>query len=233
MLITGYIHQSIVQEVKKEESISMQQDKKVMEKPEESLSKEEVKKEIPRVEKAKELSPKIEKEPAAKPVYSMPDKKRYESRRRTQQKRLSFKAGLGLAIPSGDIADLFNLGLGIELSGRYLILLSPQMCLLWGLEGYYFLRESGLADVSMSRLLFYGDIRLGQKIETFGIFAQGGLGLYLDILSLESYWYSDTDSEFVIGPRIGGGISIGRFEILGLFHLPERKMFTVMFSFAF
>ncbi|MFX1514249.1 MAG: hypothetical protein ACFFCQ_16870 [Promethearchaeota archaeon] len=148
-----------------------------------------------------------------------------------KKKKFSFRAGLGVAFPTGDWSDLFNLGLG-AMVGNSFSLVQQQMfdlALVGSFGGYIFLRKSGYTDISWTRIFLSGDIRLSLKANQFSIFGQGGAGIYLDILEISDWlWGKAEDSEFRFGPRIGGGIEIGSIEILGLYHLAEDKMFTLM-----
>ncbi len=222
-IVSGYIHQNIV-EVIEEPSEEIKEDiKETKEKKKVELESPE--KEIP--SSIQKTPPKEEKSP---PIYRQRPPRRRE---RATQKRFFPKIGLGIALPSGDLADLFTIGLGSNISGAFLILKEPQISLISGLEAHYFLNKSGYSDVSMSRLILYTDFSIGKKVNNFGFFAEGGIGLYLDLLEVGVYWWSTSDSEFEVGGRAGGGLNIGRFEILGLYHFVERNMFTIMFSYVF
>jgi len=214
IVVTGYIHQSIVEVVEEIKEIPKE------EKPEKA--------------KPKEIGPPTILEREVKEEKPMPTKPQYIPRRKREpQKAFVFKSGAGIAFPSGDWSDLFTIGLGANISGSYSILQQPQLSLIGGIEGLYFFRESGYVDISMSRLLVYGDCRFGKKINSFGFFAEGGLGLYLDILEVDVWWWSATESEFEIGARVGGGISFGNLELMAMYHLVERNMFTIMLSYGF
>jgi hypothetical protein len=213
-VVSGYIHESIV-EVSQE----------IIEVPKKESLREE--------EKKVEVKPPIVQEPPVKEEKAEPVRTRARSRREAPQKAFSPKFGLGLAFPTGDLSDLFSLGLGANFCGSYLISSQPQFNLIGGIEGFYFLRKSGYTDVSMSRLLVYGDCRFSQKINSFGFFAEGGAGLYLDILDIETWWWYATSSEFNIGARVGGGITFGKFEIMAMYHIVKRNMFSIMFSYTY
>ena len=214
IVVTGYIHQSIVEVVEEIKEIPKE------EKPEKA--------------KPKEIGPPTIPEREVKEEKPMPTKPQYIPRRKREpQKAFVFKSGAGIAFPSGDWSDLFTIGLGANISGSYSILQQPQLSLIGGIEGLYFFRESGYVDISMSRLLVYGDCRFGKKINSFGFFAEGGLGLYLDILEVDVWWWSATESEFEIGARVGGGVSFGNLELMAMYHLVERNMFTIMLSYGF
>lgn len=214
-VLSGYIHQSIVE---------------VTEETKEAPMKEEIKATIP-----KAAPPPVIQKPVVSEAKQAPLKRPSPQRQRRSAppNRFSLQTGLGIAFPSGDLSELFTLGLGASLSGRYLILQEPQLLVAAGLEGFIFLNEGIYADVSMTRLLFYGDCRLGKKINNFGIFVESGLGLYLDLLEISVSWWRETESQFKLGARIGGGVSLGKLEIMGLYHLAERNMFTLMLSYVF
>lgn len=214
-VLSGYIHQSIVE---------------VTEEIKEAPKKEEIKETMPQ----EATSPVIQK-PGVSEIKQAPLKRRSPQRQRRSapSKKFSLKTGLGIAFPSGDLSELFNLGLGASFSGSYSIMQNPQLNIVGGIEGFIFLNESTYADVSMTRLLFYGDCRFGKKIDNFGFFVESGLGLYLDMLDINVWWWRETESEFVMGARVGGGISLGKLEILGLYHFAERNMFTVILSYVF
>jgi hypothetical protein len=222
-VISGFVHQNIVEvrEEIKEEIIE-----EVKEVP---------KKEIIEEEKPKEEIPPVAQAPPAKDKRPTQPAPRYPQRRRRQpeQKKFSAGIGLGIAFPSGDISEFFRAGLGANIYGGFLILKEPQINLIGGLEAYYFLNDSLYTDASMSRLLFYADCRIGKKINSFSFFAEGGIGLYLDLLEIWNYWGAASDTEFEVGGRAGGGVAIGKFEIVGMFHFVERNMFTIMFSYVF
>ncbi|MFQ6083951.1 MAG: hypothetical protein ACE5WD_11440 [Candidatus Aminicenantia bacterium] len=190
--------------------------------------------EVVEEEKPPEVSPPVIQEPVVREERLAPVKPRYTPRRRkAPQRAFTSKLGIGVAFPSGDWSDLFTIGLGANISGSYSILSQPQIDLIGGLEGFYFFRESGYVDVSMSRILLFGDCRFGKKINNISFFAEGGLGLYLDILEVEVWWWRTTESEFEIGARLGGGVTFGNFEIMGMYHIVERNMFTIMCSYIY
>jgi hypothetical protein len=147
-----------------------------------------------------------------------------------KKKKYALRVGLGLAFPSGEWADLFNLGLGVMIGNSWSLVQNQtfDVALIGSFDGYIFFRESRYTDISWARLLLAADLRFSLKVEQFSIFGQGGAGVYLDIIEVSDWWGRTSDSEFRFGPRIGGGISFGTIEILGLYHLVEDKMFSLM-----
>ncbi|MCP2520876.1 SH3 domain-containing protein [Candidatus Aminicenantes bacterium AC-335-A11] len=212
-VVSGYIHESVVEVVE----------------------------EIPKVpqikeEKPSEVTPPIQ-EPVKKPTKIKEMGEKYEPQKtyipkKEPMRKLSFRAGLGLSFPSGDWAELFRLGLGLSVGNGYTIVRQPMFDveLLGSLEAHIFFREAGYADISWTRIIGAGDCRFNFNIKPITVFAQGGLGLYLDILEITVWWWKETGSELRIGPRIGGGIAYRNLEVVAMYHMVEDSMFIVIGS---
>jgi len=202
VVVSGYIHQSIVEVLEE-----------IKEVPKEEIIEE---------KKSSEL--KEEKEVESEQIPQVP--------RREPTKRYSFRAGLGLSFPSGDWADLFNLGLGLS-AGNGFSIVRQQMFdieLLGSIEAHMFFRKSEYSEINWTRLILSGDGRFNFKVDPITIFVQGGLGLYLDSLEISVWWWKEEGTELRFGPRIGGGIACRDLEIIAMYHLVENNMFTVMGS---
>ena len=148
--------------------------------------------------------------------------------------RRSLRAGVGLDFPSGNIAQLFALGLGASTSVGYTVLHLPRLDIdiLGGAEAHIFFKSSGYADISWTRILLSADGRLTLNLDPIRFFLQGGLGVYLDLLEIESWWWYSSGSEFRFGPSVGGGIGFKGIEFLAKYHFVEDHMFNVSLSFV-
>jgi len=156
--------------------------------------------------------------------------------REEKRKRFALRLGLGLAFPSGDWSTLFNLGLGAMIGNSFSLVQNRNfdVALIGSFDGYMFFREAGYTDISWARILLAGDLRLTLKVDQFSIFGQGGVGIYFDILEVSHWLWGRADtSEFRFGPRLGGGFAYKNIEILGIFHLVEDKMFSIMMVWTF
>ncbi len=149
-------------------------------------------------------------------------------------KKYSFRCGLGLSFPSGEWSDLFGLGLGLSVGSGISIVRQPMfdIDLLGNLEAYIFFREAGYTDISWTRFLLSGDCRFSLKVDPITVFAQGGLGVYLDVLTIEYLWWEEKiGSELRFGPRIGVGVTFRKLEIMAMYHIvKDNNMFTIMGS---
>jgi len=153
-----------------------------------------------------------------------------------EKKRFFLWGELGLAFPSGDWADLFRLGLEATLGNGYSIVRQPMLDidLLGSFGGLIFLRKSGYSDINWTRVILAGDCRISIKpAEGFSIFAQGGAGVYLDILEVHTWWWYEEASEFRFGPRIGGGIGYRGLELYVKYHAVEYGMLSIGISVTF
>lgn len=211
-VVTGYIHQSTVEVV------------------------EELK-ETPKEEKVKERKPPEFTQPIPETERTI-EKKEVEIEqptrvsKRESTKRRSFRAGLGISFPSGDWSDLFNLGIGLNVGNSFSIVRQAafDIELLGSLEAHIFLRKAGYTDINWTRFLLSADCRLNLKADPVTFFAQGGLGVYLDVLEIITWWWKEEASEFRFGPRIGGGIAFKNLEVMAMYHMVEDKMFSIMAS---
>ena len=213
IVVTGYIHRSTV-EVVEEIKDSVKEEKKEEEKPSEFVQ--------PKADAERETIEKKETEIERPAQVS----------KRESTKRRSFRAGLGISFPSGDWSDLFNLGIGLNVGNSFSIVRQPSFDieLLGSLEAHIFLRKAGYTDINWTRFLLSGDCRFGLKADPITFFVQGGLGLYLDVLEIITWWWKEEASEFRFGPRIGGGIAFKNLEVMAMYHMVEDKMFSIMAS---
>lgn len=213
IVVTGYIHQSIVEVVEETKEITKEgivEEKKPPEfTPPKTVAKEETigKKEV-KIEQPTQVS------------------------RIEPTKKYSFRAGLGISFPTGDWSDLFNVGIGLNVGNSYSIVRQPMfdIDLLGSLEAHIFLRKEGYTDINWTRYLLSGDCRFNLKVDPITIFAQGGLGLYLDVFEIITWWWKEEASEFKFGPRIGGGIAFRNLEVMAIYHMVEDNMFSIMGS---
>ena len=213
IVVTGYIHQSTVEVVEETKEISKE-------------------------EKAEEKKPPEFAPPTTEAREETIDKKKPEFERPAQAsriestKRRSFRAGLGFSFPSGDWADLFKLGIGLNVGNSFSLVRQRgfDIELLGSLEAHIFLRKAGYTDINWTRFLLSADCRLNLKAEPITFFAQGGLGVYLDVLEIITWWWKEEGSEFRFGPRIGGGIAVKNLEVMAMYHMVEDKMFSIMGS---
>jgi len=149
------------------------------------------------------------------------------------RKKYSFRGGLGLSFASGDLSDFFGLGLGLSVGNEILIVRRSMfnISLLGSLEAYIFSREEGYADISWTRFLLSGDCRFSLKVDPITVFAQAGLGVYLDVLKIEYLWWEEeTGSKLRFGPRIGVGVTFRNLEIMAMYHIVKENMFAIMGS---
>ena len=159
-----------------------------------------------------------------KTVESKTDKNISENKYKRQVDVLT---GFSLAVPGGDMADLFNLGLGVKAAMNIPCIEKPDIDLIGTIEGILFFREAGYIDISWTRLYAGLDGRMNFRINKINPFIQAGFGFYLDLLSIDYYVFSTSGSEFEVGLRLGAGIQIGRFEILGTYHIVDRNMLLI------
>jgi hypothetical protein len=220
--ILGYIHQSTVQIVD-------------IPKVENTIKEPTRNENIPTNEtKGEEPNPSNNQNPPVRTERTEPRRSVVRNRKDPSQKTFKPKFGLGFSFsPGGDYSELFNLGIGASLAGGLSISSTPPIDLIGGIDAFTFLRKGSYTDVNFTRLILYGDIRIGQPVGNIKLFAEAGLGLYFDMLDIETYWWYATDSEFNMGARFGGGMSFGNFEILAMYHAVSGNMFTIMFSFVF
>jgi len=221
IVVIGYIHQStveIAEEIKdlgKEEK-TLETKSKSIEQTIKRREKEQIEEEKLKNELAEEQKMKNE-QPAPSPQIN-------------NEKKFAFRGGLGLTFPSGDIAELFGLGIGVSAGNSFTLVRKPMfdIDLLANFEGHIFFRESGYTDISWTRILLSGGSRFSFKLNPITVFGQVGLGLYMDILEIRTWWWTEEGSEIRFGPQIGGGIGFRNLEILALYHLVNDKMFSVM-----
>ncbi len=195
-----------------------------------SVEIEEEIKEKPKIEKLEEEKtpePRIEKSPIQ--IEERGEAAEVE----VQSKPVSIYNGFSLVFPRGDWAELFGAGLGISGGLRYQIISTPPVDVVASAEGILFMRKSGYTEISWTRIIGAVDGRYNLKLtglakNNIALFAQAGIGLYWDILNVETFWWYTTGSEIEIGARFGGGIKFGKFEIMALYHLVERKIFSIV-----
>jgi len=225
IIVTGYIHQSIV-EAFEETKQPVELKKEAREKKEDVI----VKKEKPlKVEFSKvEFSYPVKKTPAS-------------------QRKVAFKIGGGINAPFGDY------DIGFSVNGSIIYPVSPVIDLIGGVEfssstgkgaKYEYEHYEWEADFSFSRIIFFGDARYTFKGE-IDFFAEGGLGIYSDKEKIEAereLWLfglniitlSISDSRTNLGIRIGGGIVFSNIEVMVMSHMVEdSNMFTLLASFRF
>jgi hypothetical protein len=222
-VVTGYIHQSIVEVV--EEIKEIPQEEKVEEEKPPEITPPIIKK--PPVIK-EERPPKVE------PLYPI-------EKAPGPPRKIAFKIGGGINSPLGDWADYYDLGFGAY--GSIIYPVQPRFDLIGGVE--FFRNTGGMealgckTDCSLSRFIFFGDGRYNFKGKGVTFFGEGGLGIYYDrtkskISFLEIMISEVSDSETNLGFRVGGGVAFRNIEIIGMFHIVEdSNMFTLGASYRF
>jgi len=142
-------------------------------------------------------------------------------------RRASLKSGFSLAFPTGEYSDYFVIGFGIHGRLNFPLVKELPLDLVAGVEALMFTGASGGARGGWTRLLLSADVRYSLPVGKSRVFAQAGLGFYLDLKS------RDGGSELDLGGRFGAGVAIGRFEFMGLFHLVDRGIIGFMASYEF
>jgi hypothetical protein len=148
-------------------------------------------------------------------------------------RRASLKSGFSLAFPTSDFSDFFGIGFGIHSRLNFPLAKELPLDLVAGIEALMFTRASGYVDISWTRILLSADVRYSLPVKKLSIFAQAGLGLYLDLLNIDLGRIYASGTEFDLGGRFGAGVAIGRFEFMGLFHLVDRSIIGLMVSYEF
>jgi opacity protein-like surface antigen len=212
-VVTGYIHGSTVEVIEETKPIAKEERVEETKSREADLVLKMTEKEI------------IEEQKRAIKQPAQPT--RAESR-----KKYAFRAGLGLSFPSGDMAELFGLGIGLSAGNSLSIIRQPafDFDLIASLEAHIFFRKAGYTDISWTRMLLSGDGRFSFKVDPVSIFAQGGVAIYYDILEISNWLWTEGASKFRFGPKIGGGIGFKNLEFMAMYHLVEDKMFSVLSS---
>ncbi|MFW6130666.1 MAG: hypothetical protein ACOC56_05715 [Atribacterota bacterium] len=210
IIIAGYIHQSIV------------------------VVLEETKKEILREEKSIEVNQK-KKDITYREIEQRDKsiKQKHQVTQKYKEKRFTFRSGIGLSFPSGDWADYFTLGIGINAGNGYKVIKYPNFDLeIFGsLGAHFFFAESYYSESNWTRLILSADGRFNLKaIEPITIFVQGGLGLYWDVLEIYGYFWYDKESNIKIGGRIGGGVAYKDISLIFMYHIENNKMFSLMIT---
>jgi hypothetical protein len=235
--VSGYIHQSAVnvlaetEEEKKAKELEAKA--KTEAQPQEAVKPAAVKPEVTAKEKQKEVSLSEKDKTENKSVQS-PQTSNVKPGK--ERKRLYLRGGLGLSFPSGDWAELFGFGIEAELGNGYTILRQSMLNidLLGSFGGSIFFRKSGYSEISWTRAIIAGDCRFTIKpAEGISIFGQGGVGLYLDILEIHTWWWYEDASKFRVGPRFGGGIGYRGLELYVIYHAVEDKMLGIGISAVF
>jgi len=210
IVLTGYIHQSIVEVVEE-----IHEEIKSEEKPIEIKRKREV------VEKETEQREEIRE-------------KREQVTKKDKEKRFTFRAGIGLSFPTGDMAEYFTAGIGANVGNGYRVIQSQgfNVELFGSLGTHIFFVESYWSEASWTRIVLAADGRFNlTAVEPIIFFIQGGLGIYWDILEIYDwpFWHG-RESEIGFGPRIGGGLSYRNLALSFMYHIEENKMFSIMLT---
>jgi len=167
--------------------------------------------EVPKEEKPTELKkiPEVKRErpPTAEHQYS---------RKITMdpQKKIAYKIGGGISLPTGEWSDDSNIGFGGN--GRVIYKVATQVDLMGGLDFNYFTGKEN--DYSLTRLIFSGAVRYNFKGKT-AFFAEGGFSLFHDIFKYKTVDYSETQDN--IGIMFGGGIVLSKIEVAGYYYNVE------------
>jgi len=212
IVLTGYIHQSIVE---------------VLEEINEEIKREE--KPIKEVTRKKDV---VEKEKETEQSEEIREK-REQVTKKDKEKRFIFRSGIGLSFPTGDMAEYFTAGIGANVGNGYIVIQSQgfNVELFGSLGTHIFFRESYWSEASWTRIVLAADGRLNlTAVEPIIFFIQGGLGVYWDILEIYDWPWYGRESELGIGPRIGGGLSYRNLALSFMYHMEKNKMFSIMLT---
>lgn len=226
----GYIHKNIVELIS---NLSMKESR------EEPLNKKETAPDIRNEERTTEDKENI--------VINMDDINNPQRSEISDETRRNNKKGIspankgfvffggGLAFPGGDMGEVFGLGLMADGGAGFTLIrgVPYKLDLIGGLDGAVFLRKSDFSEMNWTRVGAAVDIRFSYLMNNIELFAQGGLGAYLDMLDIYTYFTKTSGSEFNLGLRLGGGINFGRYGVKVINHFVDMSMFTILLNYNY